>query len=296
EVNNYKVPTTIGNMDTNIVYNITKKPASLTVSVYDKTTGKYIEQNKVVEKGVYGDSYKNYEYAAPKGYKIVEVTNQINNGKVTTVSENDLKNQTLNGEDHVVYIIQKEYKNTVIVNIDGKTSNIVPKQEGNLGLTGDKTQVVNPKIPKGYKILGITVDDKPVPSNEINNYQVPKVIGNRDTNIVYNITKIVNSDDINTNQGKSDIKPDISSSVTEQENKNDSLNEANKDLKIHNENTGNNEKNNKTSIVNQENSSKVNVITSLPDTGIEASLKKEEGKLLGVLSILGIALLFKKKK
>ncbi|MGL5575202.1 MAG: hypothetical protein ACRDCW_06610, partial [Sarcina sp.] len=280
----------------NIVYNITKKPASLTVSVYDKTTGKYIEQNKVVENGVYGDSYKNYEYSAPKGYKVVGITNQINDGKVTTVSENDLKNQTLNGEDHVVYTIQKEYKNTVIVNIDGKTSNMVPKQEGNLGLTGDKTQVVNPKIPKGYKILGITVDDKPVPSNEINNYQVPKVIGNRDTNIVYNITKMVNSDDINTNQGKSDIKPDISSSVTEQENKNDSLNEANKDLKIHNENTGNNEKNNKTSIVNQENSSKVNIITSLPDTGIEASLKKEEGKLLGVLSILGIALLFKKKK
>ncbi|MGL4739434.1 MAG: hypothetical protein ACRC41_01305, partial [Sarcina sp.] len=180
----------------NLVYTIAKEKAALNVGVYNKTTGKWEDALKTVETGVYGDSYKNYKYKAPKGYKIVEITNQNPNGKPTNVSsEVALGKMTLgDGTSNVVYTIEKEYQDTTTVLIDGKAQTMIPQENGTIGVTGERSGIKDPVIPKGYKILGITVNGVAVKTSEVEggnlaNYKVPTVIGNGDTNIVYNIGK-----------------------------------------------------------------------------------------------------------
>ncbi|MGL5633531.1 MAG: hypothetical protein ACRDDL_00400, partial [Sarcina sp.] len=180
----------------NIVYTISKEKAALTVGVYNRTTEKWEQEPKIVETGVYGDTYKNYNYSAPSGYKIVDIRNQSSNGDATNIStETDLGNLKLGaGTSNIIYIIQKEYQDTVKVNVNGKASTLVASQTGTVGVTGEKSGITTPVIPKGYKILGITVNGTAVNPSDVAggnlaNYKVPATIGNTDTNIVYNIGK-----------------------------------------------------------------------------------------------------------
>ncbi|MGL5636802.1 MAG: hypothetical protein ACRDD0_07945, partial [Bacteroidales bacterium] len=195
---NYKVPATIGNADTNIVYNIGKEYQD-TVKVLIDGKAQTIVPNQTGTVGVTGEKSGITTPVIPKGYKILGITVNGTAVNPSDVAGGNLANYKVpatigNADTNIVYNIGKEYQDTVKVLIDGKAQTIVPNQTGTVGVTGEKSGITTPVIPKDYEISGITVNGTAVNSSSVKdgnltNYNVPTTIGNSDTNIVYNLVK-----------------------------------------------------------------------------------------------------------
>ena len=208
--------------NTEIVYTLKKlKPqGGVTVQVINLTDkNASIATHEVLRNNVgttFGDSTA---YVAPKGYSIVKKTlnsvvikvgTSLANNKLTADTHSPFRDtlsnlpKDLTGDQHVVYTIVKNVKDTVTVLVDGKPmtstiaalgTNLEPQAgaEGtpNIeGATPGNSDVKQPTIPKGYVVTGITINGKVLTPEEVKSYKTPSKLDATDTNIVYNITKI----------------------------------------------------------------------------------------------------------
>ena len=121
----------------------------------------------------------------------------------------------MKGDQHVVYTIIKNVKDSVIVKVqqpDGSYKEVkvnepgyvapqngeegTPSYEGN---KGGASKVSAPIVPPGYKVTGVTLNGVVIPGTDTpeglanflkNKASIPKTLGTADANYVYNIAKL----------------------------------------------------------------------------------------------------------
>ncbi|MGL4989691.1 MAG: hypothetical protein ACRC57_00795, partial [Sarcina sp.] len=218
---------TLASGENKVVYNLVPDSASLTTTVVNDATGKVIA-TLPTQSGTTGEAYNKANYM-PTGvdmsndtytqtvngkvehFKIVKVTNQINNETANDITKDtsSLATDKLLGNDKVVYHVVPAYHDSVIVNVlqpDGTykevTENIdgsenTAPQNGAYNVNDSASGIKTPVIPKDYKIDSITVyttvDGKTttqtIPTKDLSSYKVPNQLKNNDVKIVYNISQ-----------------------------------------------------------------------------------------------------------
>ncbi|MGL5766753.1 MAG: hypothetical protein ACRCX8_14040, partial [Sarcina sp.] len=179
-MNDFKLPTKLGNENETIQYVYTQDSYSATVKVMDGAT----QVSSETTTGIEGTAIK--IPTLPKG------------AKVTSVEINGVKQPTNS------YPIQIGNKNeTITINVEMPHTATVEYKEGNTTIgsavtTGvGGTTIKYAAVPTGYKIKSITVNGKVVNS-------MPKTLGNANETIVVTYEKIVN----NTKPTTPPTKPD----------------------------------------------------------------------------------------
>ncbi|MGL4741148.1 MAG: hypothetical protein ACRC41_10120, partial [Sarcina sp.] len=159
---NYNVPTTIGDSDTNIVYNLVKRKGNVSVEVINVTdtkNPKVVQEPKIVDTDYVGNEIKDYGYNIPNGYHLVKVTVQNNEdttAETTTVS--DLANDKITlGTTKVVYEIAQN-KGSLTVEVKTNDNVITPEHTVDAGYQGEHiANYGSGIIPKGYHITEVTL-------------------------------------------------------------------------------------------------------------------------------------------
>ncbi|WP_317312473.1 MucBP domain-containing protein, partial [Clostridium thermobutyricum] len=166
------VPSTFGDSDNNIIYHVAKNP-KITVKVVDskgKELGKSITVN--------GDPNSNTGLkvpSIPKGYHLVNVTN----GEGETVK--GIPSTFGNKDEIIIYHVEKNPTKTTI-SIEGSNGKVIGTPKSETGEPGDKTNLKDPQIPKGYHLVNITDNGKVITN-------VPSTFGDSDNNIIYHVAK-----------------------------------------------------------------------------------------------------------
>ncbi|MGL5067475.1 MAG: hypothetical protein ACRC6T_06560, partial [Sarcina sp.] len=323
----------VGNGTTQIVYNIEKdapvvnppvkpvnptpvqKTGKVTVKVVDNNGNVVVKQHTVTEGNV-GGAVTGTGYTPEKGSHIVGIT--INGKEVKVVPDMKIPD----GTTHIVYTIAKDptpvnptpvqKTGKVTVKVVDNNGNVVVKQhtvtEGNVGgaVTGTG---YTPE--KGSHIVGITINGKEV--KVVPNMKIP----DGTTHIVYTIAKDPTPAKPNTGDGDNTDSTPIVQPNTGDGNNTDSTpivqpNTGDGDntdsTPIVQPNTNNGDSTNSTPIVN--NNNKIPVVSvnnkgvakvdTLPDTGISNAIPSNAAKdaagIAGLLGIIGLGFLFKRKK
>ena len=180
-----KVPTTYGDKDQTIVYHLVEnQPNDIKANVVTED-GKTLVKDTIVAKGPEGSEVTCDKTAIPKGYHLDKV---LYNGKViSTVTGGKviymLPDTIPSGkEGQLTYVVSPDKSSATVTVTDGTKTFSSTTTTGNVGskITGD-----TPVIPKGYKVINITVNGQTVSEKDL-----PKVYGNTPSKIVYHITKI----------------------------------------------------------------------------------------------------------
>ena len=180
-----KVPTTYGDKDQTIVYHLVEnQPNDIKANVVTED-GKTLVKDTIVAKGPEGSEVTCDKTAIPKGYHLDKV---LYNGKIiSTVTGGKviymLPDTIPSGkEGQLTYVVSPDKSSATVTVTDGTKTFSSTTTTGNVGskITGD-----TPVIPKGYKVINITVNGQTVSEKDL-----PKVYGNTPSKIVYHITKI----------------------------------------------------------------------------------------------------------
>ncbi|WP_317312472.1 MucBP domain-containing protein, partial [Clostridium thermobutyricum] len=188
-----KVPSTFGDSDNNIIYNIAKNP-SITVKVLD-SNGKEIENPEIVT----GDPSSKVTVkvpSIPEGYHIVKITNE----KGQTV--NGVPNVFGNNNEVIEYHIAKDNENinkspnkkaikSIKISIENDKGEPIGIPRVISGVQGEKANVPVPTIPEGYKLNNITINGAKV-------NKIPNTFGNVNGNVVLHVSKSENSENPKT--------------------------------------------------------------------------------------------------
>ena len=187
------VPSTFGDSDNNIIYNIDKNP-SITVKVLD-SNGKEIENPEIVT----GDPSSKVTVkvpSIPEGYHIVKITNE----KGQTVD--GIPNVFGNNNEVIEYHIVKDNENinkspnkkaikSIKVSIENDKGEPIGIPRVISGVQGEKANVPVPTIPEGYKLNNITINGAKV-------NKIPNTFGNVNGNVVLHVSKSENSENPKT--------------------------------------------------------------------------------------------------
>lgn len=187
------VPSTFGDSDNNIIYNIAKNP-SITVKVLD-SNGKEIENPEIVT----GDPSSKVTVkvpSIPEGYHIVKITNE----KGQTVD--GIPNVFGNNNEVIEYHIAKDNENinkspnkkaikSIKVSIENDKGEPIGIPRVISGVQGEKANVPVPIIPEGYKLNNITINGAKV-------NKIPNTFGNVNGNVVLHVSKSENSENPKT--------------------------------------------------------------------------------------------------
>ena len=195
EVTQSEVPSTQGSKDQVIIYTIGKQPTD-TIKVINE---KGIQVGKTVS--VTGDTGSKTGLEVPtipNGYHIVSETI---NGKAGTGVPNTFGDSDTN----IIYNIAPNVKDETygsIVTDSGKI--LVPVTPLNQGEPGTKATVQMPNIPKGYKIVKVTINNGEVPISSNGKYEVTydnNVSKEVDNKIVITVKHIPVQDTIKVMEG-----------------------------------------------------------------------------------------------
>ena len=177
------VPSTFGDSNTNIIYNIAPNVKDETYGSIVTDTGKTLVPVTPLNQGEPGSKATVQMPNIPKGYKIVKVT--INNGEVPISS---------NGKYEVTYDnnVSKEVDNKIVITVKHipvqdtikvmEGSKVISTTKTKEGMPGEETGIQTPNIPNGYHIDKITVDGNTVTT-------VPKTFGDSNQTIIYHLTE-----------------------------------------------------------------------------------------------------------
>ncbi|MFR5266056.1 hypothetical protein, partial [Clostridium sp.] len=177
------VPSTFGDSNTNIIYNIAPNVKDETYGSVVTDSGKILVPVTPLNQGEPGTKATVQMPNIPEGYKIVKVT--INKTEVVP-SEN--------GKYEVTYDnnVSKEVDNKIVITVKHipvqdtikvmEGSKVISTTKTKEGMPGEDTGIQTPNIPNGYHIDKITVD-----GNTVTN--VPKTFGDSNQTIIYHLTE-----------------------------------------------------------------------------------------------------------
>ncbi|WP_055069835.1 hypothetical protein [Clostridium massiliamazoniense] len=180
-----KVPTTYGDKDQTIVYHLVEnQPNDIKAKVVTED-GKTLVKDTIVAKGPEGSEVTCDKTAIPNGYHLDKVLyngkviSTVTGGKVIYMLPDTIPSDK---EGQLTYVVSPDKSSATVTVTDGTKIFSSTTTTGNVGskITGD-----TPVIPKGYKIINITVNGQTISKKDL-----PKVYGNIPSKIVYHITKI----------------------------------------------------------------------------------------------------------
>ncbi|MGL4742435.1 MAG: proline-rich domain-containing protein, partial [Sarcina sp.] len=211
ESDSYKVPGTLGTANNSTTYTIAPNSASLDVTVnLVNSKGEVVSQLEAPTTTIPNTKGYFNEKIGTNGEPSQTVQDAISNGKYTVTSvtvngqEMSLNNyktevadgtlNATNGENHIVYnvsdVAPKTYKTTIIVTTpDGKE---IPQIQPKTVVTpaGGTVTGTGITVPKGYKIVKVTVDNNNVtPTATTGNSNIPAITNTESDHTVHYVVE-----------------------------------------------------------------------------------------------------------